>query len=87
MHHSIVQRKLTPRLGALTPALEQELVAALDDYLPSSTNWTEIGIYQALGKVSARLSARTLVGSALCRNEIWLDISVNYVENCKQPER
>lgn len=81
MHHSIVQRKLTPRLGVLTPGLEQELVSALEDNFPSCTEWTEIKPYQLLARISARLSARTLVGPSLSRNEQWLDISVNYVEN------
>ncbi|KAL6720899.1 hypothetical protein ACLMJK_002824 [Lecanora helva] len=81
MHHSIVQRKLTPRLGRLTPSLEQELVAALKDGFPACEVWTEIKPYQLLAKVSARLSARTLVGPTMSRDARWLDISVNYVEN------
>lgn len=37
LHHSIVQRKLTPRLPMLAPMLEEELSAAVDEYMPSSS--------------------------------------------------
>ena len=79
--HSIVQRKLTPRLGSLTPCLENELKAAFEDYFPTCNDWTESIPYQLLGKISARLSGRALVGAAFCRNPTWLDISFNYTEN------
>lgn len=83
LHHSIVQRKLTPKLGLLTPGLEQELISAFEDYFPLCTDWTEIQPYQLLSKISARLSARALVGPSLCKDPAWLDISINYTENCK----
>ncbi|KAF2877681.1 cytochrome P450 [Massariosphaeria phaeospora] len=81
LHHSIVQRKLTPRLSLLTPELEKELVSAVEDIIPSCDDWTEVKMYQLLGKVSARMAARALVGPSLCRNKVWLDISVNYTED------
>lgn len=81
LHHSIVQRKLTPRLGVLTPRLENELKAAFEDYFPTCDEWTEFTPYQLFAKISARLSGRALVGATLCRNPTWLDISFNYTEN------
>lgn len=83
LHHSIVQRKLTPRLGVLTPGLENELKSAFEDYFPACDDWTEFTPYQLFGMISARLSGRALVGTALCRNPTWLDISFNYTENRK----
>ena len=81
LHHSIVQRKLTPRLGVLTPRLENELKAAFEDYFPTCDDWTEFMPYHVFGKISARLSGRALVGATLCRNPTWLDICFNYTEN------
>ncbi|KAF2478184.1 putative cytochrome P450 [Lindgomyces ingoldianus] len=81
LHHSIVQRKLTPRLPALTPYLESELTSAIDEYFPTCEEWTEIQPFRLLGQVAARLTARALVGPGLCRNPVWLDISVNYTES------
>ena len=83
LHHSIVQRKLTPRLNTLTPCLERELTSAFEDYFPVCNDWTEIKPFRLLGKVAARLSARALVGPSMCRNADWLHISVNYTENRK----
>jgi len=83
LHHSIVQRKLTPRLGLLTPGLENELLLAFEEYFPACDYWTEFQPYQVFGKVSARLSARALVGPSLCCDPTWLDISVNYTESCE----
>lgn len=84
MHHTIVQRKLTPRLSVITPALENEIVAAFHDYFPKTTadNWTEFEPYQVLGKISARLASRAIVGPAYCRDPVWLDVAFNYTENC-----
>jgi cytochrome P450 len=70
----------------LTARLEEELNAAVDDYFPElvgqeAGRWNKFQPYQVLGKISARLAARALVGPELCRNETWLDISVNYTES------
>lgn len=83
MHHTIVQRKMTPRLPTLTPFLEQELVSAMDEHFPKCEEWTKFQPYQVFAKLAARLAARALVGPELCRNPAWLDISVNYTESCK----
>ncbi|KAH3973952.1 hypothetical protein HBH64_162160 [Parastagonospora nodorum] len=80
LHHTIVQRKLTPRLPLLTPALEIELSSAVEEHFPACDDWTEFQPYQVLAKISARISARALVGPELCRNKTWLDVSVNYTE-------
>ena len=42
LHHSIVQRKLTPRLEALTPSLESESRSAFEAHFPIREDWTEI---------------------------------------------
>jgi hypothetical protein len=82
LHHLIVQRKLTPRLAMLTPGLQNELTATFDDYFPAcGDEWMEIQPFRLLGKVVARLSARAMVGPSICRDPIWLDISVNYPEH------
>ncbi|PQE10350.1 Ent-kaurene oxidase protein [Rutstroemia sp. NJR-2017a WRK4] len=81
LHHSIVQRKLTPRLPTLTAPLEQELIASFEQYFPVCDDWTEITPFRLFGKIAARISARALVGPELCRNPQWLDISINYTES------
>lgn len=84
MHHTIVQRKLTPRLPLLTPALQDELTLAIEEFFPVCSEWTEMVPFNVLGQVAARLAARVTVGPAFCRDPKWLDISVNYTESCEQ---
>lgn len=81
LHHTIVQRKLTPKLGPLMPHLEDELSASFHECVPDSIEWVEIEPFRILGKVAARLSARALVGPKFCRNPRWLDLSINYTES------
>ncbi|KAI1114208.1 putative cytochrome P450 [Nemania sp. NC0429] len=82
LHHTIVQRKLTPRLGSLSIGLEQELTCAFKDHFPPvGEGWVEFQPYQVFAKIAARLSAEVIVGPAFARNPIWLGIAVNYTES------
>lgn len=82
IHHTVVQRKLTPRLGLVTPLLEEEMSAAFDDYFKDvSSEWSVFQPYQVFGGISARLASSVIVGSKYCRNEAWLDLAFNYTEN------
>ena len=85
LHHRIVQRKLTPNLGKLTPNLEDELDRALNDLVPNEVKegWTEVQLYPLLLSVTARTSARAFVGTSFCRDKRWLDVTVNFVEDCE----
>lgn len=83
LHHSIIQRKLTPRLGLVTPGLEKELCNALAECLPNSEDWAVFQPYQAFSKVSARFSSQAITGPAFANNEEWLTLGVEYVESRK----
>jgi ent-kaurene oxidase len=83
LHHRIVQRKLTPNLGKLTPHLEDELGKAVEDLFPKEANddWTEVQLYSLLLSLTARTSARAFVGTSFCRDQRWLDVAINFVED------
>lgn len=83
MHHSIVQRKLTPRLGLLTPSMENQLAKAVNESFSSCEveEWSEFRPYQVFARISARLASHALVGPSLCDNREWLELSVNYTES------
>jgi ent-kaurene oxidase len=83
VHHSIVQRRLTPRLGLMVQRLEQEIKAACDQNIGSSEDWTEFQPYKALSKVSARIAAQAIMCTDFSHNPTWLEISVEYTESCK----
>lgn len=83
LHHSIVQRKLTPRLPLLLPRMEAAVTSAFDKLFPQSEEWTEIQPYKVLSGVSSRLSAEVIVGPSFCENPEWLHIAVEYTESCE----
>jgi ent-kaurene oxidase len=82
LHHSIVQRKLTPRLSLLLPRMEKATTAAFETYLPQSEEWVEFKPYKQFSYISARLGAEIIVGPAFCDNPAWLHVAVEYTENC-----
>ncbi|KAH9884984.1 cytochrome P450 [Xylariomycetidae sp. FL2044] len=83
MHHTIVQRKLTPKLSLLVPRMEKAVSDAIHANFPPNCgdDWIEFQPYQVLGVVSARVAADVIVGPAFCESKTWLDISFNYTEN------
>ncbi|KAI1776445.1 hypothetical protein F4818DRAFT_380736 [Hypoxylon cercidicola] len=80
LHHSIVQRRLTPRIPRLIPAMESAVAAAFERHFPNSYEWTEIYPSQTIGPISAKVAADALVGPEFSDDPTWLDISVHYTE-------
>lgn len=89
IHHTVLQRKLTPRLDGLAPAIEGELNSALETAFENVTDsdWTVFEPHPTLNYISARLSSYALVGPTYCRDPSWLDLAVNYPKNRKLPFR
>lgn len=85
LHQRIVQRKLTPNLGKLTPHLEDELDRAVNDLFPKEADdgWTTVQLYPLLLALTARTSARAFVGTSFCRDQRWLGVAINFVEDRK----
>lgn len=87
LHYQLVQRKLTPNLSLVIPALEDEVTASLEACFPQSHEWTSFKPYYTLLDVSARVSSRVLVGYPICQNPEWIDISKNFTENSTYANR
>ncbi|KAI0456309.1 putative cytochrome P450 [Xylaria acuta] len=82
LHHSVIQRKLTPRLALVTPGLEKELASALQDCIPAcEKDWAEFQPYQAFRRVLARLSGNLIISPAFQHKQAWEQLQVDYVEN------
>jgi len=45
------------------------------------TEWRSVEIFPSLRRTVARTSSRAFVGLPLCRNEDWLDISINFTRD------
>ena len=84
LHHTIVQRKLTPNIPLLLPRIEKAAGVTLGSSFPTSEDWTEIKPYQALSPVAASVSAEALVGPEFSRNNVWLECSLKYTESGEQ---
>jgi hypothetical protein len=85
LHHSVVQRKLTPRLGLVTPNLEKALTTSFQKWFPrpEGGSWVPFQPYQIIGKITARFTSEALVSPEFSSDPAWLDIAVKYTENRK----
>jgi len=81
LHRRTIQQKLTPSLGTLIPPIKDELDYALQVVMPPCDNWTPVHINEIIVKIVARVSARIFVGPDLCRNQEWLDTSIQFTKN------
>ncbi|KAK2594826.1 hypothetical protein QQS21_007454 [Conoideocrella luteorostrata] len=81
LHRRAIQRKLTPLLGTLIPALKDELDYATKLEVADSKDWIPISIDALTVGLVSRISARIFVGPELCRNPEWLYVSVHFTEN------
>ncbi|XXH00988.1 hypothetical protein Hte_007339 [Hypoxylon texense] len=80
LHYAVVQRRLTPRIPCLIPAMERAVAAAFEKHFPSSDEWTEIYPSQIVGPIAAKVVADALVGPEFSDDPAWLEISVHYTE-------
>lgn len=65
----------TARLNA---SIADEVVDAMRLELPQSGEWAEVNINTKLLRIIAMVSGRVFIGSELCRDERYLDASINY---------
>lgn len=63
------------RLNAL---ISDEVVESMRLELPQSTDWTEVNINAKLLRIIAMASGRVFIGPELCRDERYIDASINY---------
>ncbi|KAK2006744.1 cytochrome P450 [Colletotrichum eremochloae] len=73
-----VRGSLTPALPRLNASVADEVAEAMRLELPQSTDWSEVIINAKLLRIIAMASGRIFIGSELCRDERYLDASINY---------
>ena len=69
---------LTSEAAHLNPTIYNEVVEAMRLELPQTADWTEVNINSKLLRIVAMASGRIFVGPELCRDEAYLDASINY---------
>ena len=75
---ALIRTKLSQNLARLVPRLKGELEHVVTTEYPTSDDWTPVKIQPLALRTIARLSGSTFVGSALNRNEAWMDTSINF---------
>lgn len=74
----LVRTKLTQNLTRVVPQLRKELEYILATEFPVCENWTTVQWQPFSVRAIARLSGRAFVGSAINRQEQWLDATTNF---------
>jgi len=82
LHFRLLQTRLTPNLGSMVMRMRDEMEFAMKTDFPNcKDDWIAIKPYHDILRIVARISARVFLGLPFCRNEEWLETSVEYTEN------
>ncbi|KAH7558956.1 ent-kaurene oxidase [Bipolaris maydis] len=73
-----IKRDLTPKLTSITSKICEEVDAALDTYLPSHNEWTEINASKTALDIVAKVSAHLFIGSSVANEQGYLDCTKNF---------
>ncbi|KAJ7284516.1 cytochrome P450 [Mycena rebaudengoi] len=79
-HTTIVRTDMTRNIGALFPAVWDEIVTAFDEIIPvqGSGEWASVPAYDAAIQIVTRTTNRLFVGLPLCRDPDYINLNVNY---------
>lgn len=81
-HHdllaTLVRTRLTQNLARLIPQLKEEVEYITATEFPECKEWTPVKFQPFALRCVARTSGRAFVGSSICRQEAWMDTSINY---------
>ncbi|KAI0442762.1 cytochrome P450 [Xylaria telfairii] len=80
LHHSVLQRRLTPKLPVLTPILEKIVTSAYQECFPQADDWVEVIPYSLFKRITAQVTASVLVGPSISQDPEWLDASFDLTE-------
>ncbi|GES64073.1 cytochrome P450 [Aspergillus terreus] len=70
---------VTRELGQFTQPLSMEVDRLLQQFWNNSPDWHEVPILATMLQIIARTSSLVFVGEPICRDEKWLEVTINYV--------
>ncbi|KAK2038518.1 cytochrome P450 [Colletotrichum somersetense] len=73
-----VRTSLTQGLPRLNLTVSDEVTEAMRLELPQSTDWSEFNVTSKILRIVAMVSGRIFIGSELCRDEKYINASINY---------
>ncbi|KAI0076796.1 cytochrome P450 [Panus rudis PR-1116 ss-1] len=77
-HINIIRAHLTRHIASVFHDIRDEIVAAYNDFIAPSDDWTPIYVLPIMQNVVARVCSRVFVGLPLCRNKEYLDLSIKH---------
>ncbi|GKT47702.1 cytochrome P450 monooxygenase TRI1 [Colletotrichum spaethianum] len=77
----VINKDLTKQLAKVTEPLADETSLALRDIFTENKDWHAIPMRSTVLHFIARISSRVFLGTELCRNKSWLEITKNYTLN------
>ncbi|KIM94116.1 hypothetical protein OIDMADRAFT_136378 [Oidiodendron maius Zn] len=77
----VIYRDLTKLLPKVTEPLAEESALALVDIFTDTPEWHDIHLKNSILRLLARTSSRVFLGTELCRNEEWLNVTRGYATN------
>ncbi|KAL3595806.1 hypothetical protein FPOAC2_10174 [Fusarium poae] len=81
IHLDLVLTRLTKEVGNLIPHLADELEHVVGKHWGTSSDWTEICIFEKTQQITSAMSNRAFVGFPLCRNEEMLDMGIAFAQD------
>ncbi|TQS35162.1 hypothetical protein Golomagni_04424 [Golovinomyces magnicellulatus] len=75
---TVVKNDISRQLNSSLDIIQEETAYSFNYRLGPCNDWTTIQLYQTLAKIVAMVSGRLFVGRPLCRNEEWINASINY---------
>ncbi|KAK0609184.1 Cytochrome P450 monooxygenase atmQ [Lasiodiplodia hormozganensis] len=81
LHGHVMKTLLTPGLRRLNPRISTTITTAVHAALPSSSTWISVNANTALLHIVAAATGAIGVGSPLCLDQQYLDVSVQYAAN------
>lgn len=75
---TLVRTRLTQNLARLIPQLKEEVEYITATEFPECKDWTPVKFQPFSLRCIARTSGRAFVGPSICRQEAWMDTSINF---------
>jgi len=72
-----IKNDLTRNISKVLGDLQDEVSFVLDKQVGDRPQWKEMWVYGDVLQIVARLSARTFVGLPLCRDDEWINTTIN----------
>src|ERR1700710_1360484 len=87
-HHpegiAAIKNDLTRNIASVIGDLQEEVAYAFDKVVGDALAWKEMYVYGSVLQIVSRLSARTFVGLPLCRDEEWINSTINITTDTVQ---